>query len=273
MYKWLIIFILMLGGLTTTHAQLIQVSGYIITHDSSGVVPFANIHNKKTKTGTQATIEGFYTILVAHGDSVEITAIGYEKAILFMPKSFTGTSFHYDVTLKHLTYSLPTFTKYYMDMEIFKREFTAMTVPEDKKYITIDNGQITNRTPVPANFGITLNGPISWLYNKFSRKAKEMAKLADLKSNQFDEYTAIKRLTPEFITIATGLPAEKTKDLADYCDISESALATYSNYDLILALLRCLDSYKKDKNLTDEDLGIKPQPLNQDSVKTDTQNK
>lgn len=271
MYKWLVIIVFVLGGLIATEAQLVQVSGYIITGDSSGVVPFANIRNKKTNTGTQATIEGFYTLLVATGDTVEITAIGYEKSVLVLPRAYTGTSFHYDIIMRHLTYSLPTFTKYYIDMEIFTREFTAMTIPEDKKYITIDKGQITNRTPAPNNFGVTLNGPISWLYNKFSRKAKEMAKLADLKSNQIDEYTAIKRLTPEFISMATGLPLDKTMALATYCDISQSALATYSNYDLILALLRCLDSYKRDKNLTDEDLGIKPEPNVTDSV--DTQNK
>ena len=273
-YKRLIIVVWVLGFMLGTHAQLVQVSGYIFTSDSLGVVPFANIHNKKNKTGTQATIEGFYTILVAPGDSVEITAIGYKKSILFLPYGFVGTTFHYDVPLKHLTYTLPSFTKYYMDMEIFTREFTAMSIPENKRYITIDNGQITSSAPVSPNFGVTLNGPISWLYNKFSRKAKEMAKLADLRSNELENYTANQRLTPQFISLATGLPEEKTMDLAAYCDISQSALANYSNYDLILALLKCLDIYKKDKNLTDEDLGIKPQPT-QDSIKTntDTQNK
>ena len=275
MLKKLFIIGVLVGCLMTTQAQLVQVSGYVFTSDSSGVVPFANIFNKKTKTGTQATISGFYTVLVGPGDSIEITAIGYQKSELSLPKGFIGTSFHYDVPLKHLTYNLPTFTKYYMDMEIFTREFTAMKIPEEKRYITVDKGQITNKAPVPDKFGVTLNGPFSWLYNKFSRKAKEMAKLADLKSNQLENYTATQRLTPSFISLATGLPEDKTMDLAAYCDISPSALANYSNYDLILALQRCLDAYKKDKNLTDEDLGIKPQPEIIDSTKTntDTQNK
>ena len=275
MNKRLIIIILLVSWIIPIHAQLVQVSGYVYTHDSSGVVPFANIYNKKNKTGTQATIAGFYTILVAPGDSVEITAIGYSKTVLSLPKNFVGSSFHYDVPLKHLTYSLPTFTKYYIDMEIFTREFTAMKVPEEKRFITVDKGQITSKTPVSPNFGVTLNGPFTWLYNKFSRKAKEMAKLADLKSNELENYTINQRLTPEFISFATGLPEEKAMDLAGYCDISASALTNYSNYDLILALQRCLDVYKKDKNLTDEDLGIKPPPILNDTLNTnsDTQNK
>lgn len=270
MAKRLTILVLLICGLFPLNAQLVQVSGFVFTHDSSGVVPFANIYNKKTKTGTQATIAGFYTILVAVGDSVEITAIGYQKSILTLPKGFTGTSFHYDIPLKHLTYSLPTFTKYYMNMEIFTTEFTAMEVPEEKRYITVDKGQITSRTPVSNNFGVTLNGPFSWLYNKFSRKAKEMEKLADLRANQLENYAANQRLTSDFISLATGLPEDKTMDLAAYCDISQSALANYSNYDLILALQKCLDVYKKDKNLTDEDLGIKTKNESTDSLNTNT---
>jgi hypothetical protein len=254
-------------------AQLVQVSGYVYTHDSTGVVPFANIHNKRTKTGTQATIAGFYTVLVAPGDSVEVTAIGYKKAVLALPRGFTGTTFHYDISLKHLTYSLPTFTKYYIDMEIFTREFTAMEIPEEKRYITVDQGQITSKAPVSSNFGVTLNGPFSWLYNKFSRKAREMAKLADLKSQQLDEYTAVQRLTPQFISIATGVSEEHSMELAEYCNISQDALLNYTNYDLIMALQRCLVVYKKDKNLTDTDLGIMPEAFPTDSTNTEPQDK
>ncbi len=269
MDKRLILVVLSLGLAISSYTQLVQVSGFIYTSDSSGVVPFASIQNKKTKTATQATIAGFYTILVAPGDSVEVTAVGYQKATLYLPPSFMGTSFHYDVPLKHLTYNLPTFTKYFIDMEHFITEFTAMEIPEDKRYITVDNGQITSKAPVSSNFGITLNGPFSWLYNKFSRKAKEMAKLADLKSTELEDYSATQRLTPAFISLATGLPEDKTMDFAGYCNISQTALANYSNYDLIITLQRCLDIYKKDKSLTDEDLGIKPY-VYQDSLNTNT---
>jgi len=266
--KLLIVFILSLS-LLPAYSQLVQVSGYIYTSDSSGVVPFANINNKKTKTGVQATINGFYNILVAPGDTVEVTAVGYKKSILCLPKGFSGASFHYDVPLKHLTYDLPTFTKYYIDMEIFTREFTAMEIPEEKRYITVDQGQITSKAPVKTNFGVTLNGPFSWLYNKFSRKAREMAKLADLKSQQLDEYKAIQRLTPQFISLATGVDEEHAMDLAAYCNISQDALVNYSNYDLIMALQRCLVVYKKDKDLTDDDLGI-PMDQRTDTLTNDT---
>lgn len=266
--KLLMVFICGIS-LLPAYSQLVQVSGYIYTSDSSGVVPFANINNKKTKTGVQATINGFYNILVAPGDTVEVTAVGYKKSILSLPKGFSGASFHYDIPLKHLTYDLPTFTKYYIDMEIFTREFTAMEIPEEKRYITVDQGQITSKAPVRTDFGVTLNGPFSWLYNKFSRKAREMAKLAELKSQQLDEYKAIQRLTPQFINIATGVSEEHAMDLAGYCNISQDALVNYSNYDLIMALQRCLVVYKKDKNLTDDDLGI---PLDQrtDTLSNDT---
>lgn len=268
MYRSLIIVIWAMGFVLSSQAQLVQVSGFILNSDSSGVISFANIHNKKTKTGSQATNAGFYTVLVAVGDTVEVTAVGYKKSVLTLPKGFVGTAFHYDVALKHITYDLPGVTVYFTNLENFTREFNAMTIPEDERYITVDKGQITSRTPVSNNFGVTLNGPFSWLYNKFSRRAKEMSKLADLKSNQLEDYSATQRLTPKFISMATGLPEENTMDLAAYCDISQSALANYSNYDLIFALQRCLDVYKKDRNLTDADLGIKP--LVQDSVNTNT---
>lgn len=162
-----------------------------------------------------------------------------------------------------------------LNVEAFKWDYKTLALKEDKKYITIYKPEITSTrsAPVKNYFGITLSNPISFLYNKFHHLAREMKRRSDLKNNKLKNYTDELKFFPQFISLATGLPWNRTMELAAYCSFLRPC-THYSNYDLIVVLQRCLNNYKYERNLTDEDLGIKHHGVRYTiTIDTDSQNK
>ena len=162
-----------------------------------------------------------------------------------------------------------------LNREIFSGAYISVPLKEDKKYITIDKPEITNTwyAPVKTYFGFTLNNPISFLYRKFHHLAMEMKRRSDIKNYKLKRYTDELKFFPRFISRATGLPALRTMELASYCNILMPCVR-YCNFDLMDALQHCLVNYKRERNLTDEDLGIKRQVIRYTiTIDTDSQNK
>src|SRR5688572_5880939 len=96
-----IFIILFLLGCVELQAQLVQVSGFIYQRsDSSVALPHVAIVNKRTKGGTQSSADGFYTILLAPGDSVEVSLLGYKTQKFTLPMNISVSSFHKNVYMK-----------------------------------------------------------------------------------------------------------------------------------------------------------------------------
>lgn len=137
--KALLLFILISSGalfFTNSQAQgqkrLIQLSGIVLGPDSTqGGIPGVNIYVPKAGRGTPTNAMGFFSMPVQVGDSVVISAVGYERQYYIIPNhtsEFLTLIFELseDVTyLKELTV-LPFPTE-----EVFKEAVLALNLPLD----------------------------------------------------------------------------------------------------------------------------------------------
>lgn len=248
-------------------AQLVQVSGYILQKgDSSVSIPHAGVMNKRTRTGYQSTFDGFYTLLVAPNDTIEVTMIGYKTTRVALPIGFTGTTYRKNIYLKDEYVILGDFTKYSITWAKFKQAFESMEVQEEKIYLTIDPSSYTNSSPAKTTTGVTLNGPISWLYNKLGKKAKEQNKLDDLKRGDNEEMESTHRITNQYVMDATKLPEDKVNDFLQFCYSDVDFYAYATDYDIKTKFLSCLPDFKKKYNIVDVVPENNSAPV--DSVKT-----
>jgi hypothetical protein len=250
MKKLLSIFFLI--GFTQLPAQLVQVSGYIYARsDSSISLPHAAIVNKRTKTGTQSSADGFYTVLIAPGDTVEVSLLGYKSVKYSMPSNVTLSYYHKNVYLKDDYVILKDYTaKDKLTWKKFTEVFTAMKPEEEKKYIVTDKQQL-DKTPVNATPHLTLNGPISWLYGKLSRKSKELDKLDDLKNGENADMEYTRRITNEYVMKATNLPEEHVNSFLEYCRNDHYFYAKSTDYDIQARFNECLPGFKLKNGLQD----------------------
>ncbi len=243
-------------------AQLVQVSGYIYARSDSGVaLPHVAIMNKRTRTGTQSSADGFYTILLAPGDSVEVSLLGYKSQKFTMPPNVTVSNFHKNVYLKDDYIILKGYeTKDKLTWKKFTEVFTAMKPEEEKKYVVVDKKSL-DKTPVNATPHLTLNGPISWLYGKLSRKAKELDKLDELKAGENIGMEYVRRISDQYVMDATGLAKEHVNPFLNYVNMSEEFYARSSDYDIKAKFLEMLPGFKEHYGLVDS-------PVTKDSVDT-----
>lgn len=98
MYKYLLLLLLVSSGILSwaqdenypVDPMLIELKAKILSSSDSSAVPYANIINHRTHSGTITNGEGIFTLEMLNIDSLEITSVGYKTFILKVPSYYTG---------------------------------------------------------------------------------------------------------------------------------------------------------------------------------------
>jgi hypothetical protein len=69
---------------------LIKLQAKLLSSGDSSEIPYANIINHRTHSGTITNGEGFFTIEMLNIDSLEVSSVGYKKTIIKVPPYYTG---------------------------------------------------------------------------------------------------------------------------------------------------------------------------------------
>ena len=93
------IFILLLGFVLPGFAQdniidpmLIRLQAKIISAADSSGVPYANIINNRTHSGTITNGEGYFSLEMLNIDSLIVSSVGYQKAVVKVPYNYNGNN-------------------------------------------------------------------------------------------------------------------------------------------------------------------------------------
>ena len=70
--------------------MLIKLKARIISAGDSSAVPYANILNNRTHSGTTTNADGLFSLEMLNIDSLIVTSIGFERSILKVPANYTG---------------------------------------------------------------------------------------------------------------------------------------------------------------------------------------
>lgn len=114
-------------------APIVQFSGIILTaEDSSNVVPGAHIYVPKAGRGTSTNVLGYFSLPVLVGDSVVISAVGYEKQHFIIPND-KGDQLTVIIELSQDTTFLPEIAIFpYPTEEMFKEAILALEFPDQE---------------------------------------------------------------------------------------------------------------------------------------------
>ena len=99
------VFVLAQEPLMPVDPLLIRLKAKVVSAADSIGIPYANIVNHRTHSGTITNSEGFFTLEMLNIDSLVITSIGYQKGILKVPYNYS----EYDVltyVMKPVNYAL-----------------------------------------------------------------------------------------------------------------------------------------------------------------------
>ncbi|MEM8894027.1 MAG: carboxypeptidase-like regulatory domain-containing protein [Bacteroidota bacterium] len=125
--------IFLFGSVSESLAQggrrVIQFSGVVVGEDSISGVPGVHIYVPKAGRGTTSNPYGYYSMPVLPGDSIVVSAVGYQKQSLVIPED-QGDKLTVIIELLPDTTMLPEISIFpYPTEELFKKAILAYELP------------------------------------------------------------------------------------------------------------------------------------------------
>ena len=220
-----------------------------IVADQRDSVAVANVHiiNLSRSWGTTSSPTGSFSMMASAGDKILFQAIGFYKDTILITEHMLLQGENIDVWLSEQIYELPTVDIYpYATFTDFKYAFLNFKDPEPAIDLHLPDPASIPRNG--AEGGITLNGPITYLYDRFSRRGKEMARYHELVGQAEMDRRAERVINVELVKRYTGIEDDReVYDFLEYCNLTSEFILAHKEYEVYSALLACFDQYCRER--------------------------
>jgi len=235
--------ILLLSGLILfLHSRSQDTIHYGRVLDMGTARGIENIHiiNLNSGRGTISGLHGYFHIRCNEGDSLLVSSVQYKKRVI--TPVMTGDTLY--VFLEPETYMLPVvrimkFRDYNEFLEAVlalpKEEYEKGEIPWFRDYFAETKNEYTY---------VKTFSPITYLYERYSKKAKEMQRYNFL-VEQENVYNKISlRYNEQMVSQITGIIAsDSVKAFMQFCKLPEAFLLNAKDYEIHLAVLNCYRQY------------------------------
>lgn len=133
MKKIAFFFLIAFLSITSVSAQkVLQLSGLVLTSDSLMGLPYATVLIKGTGRGTVTDYQGFFSLVVAKGDTIEFSCIGHRTNSFIVPDTLSLDRYSVIELLTRDTVYLPETQIFpWPTKEQFKQAFLSINIPDD----------------------------------------------------------------------------------------------------------------------------------------------
>ena len=241
---FIIFFIFISFCLSAQDIHYVIFSGKVLNEEAEPL-SFTTIINKDRNLGTIASRDGDFRIRVKENEEIVFSSVGYFSKRYYVPSYDSLTEYSENIILRQDTILLDIIEIYPWPAtyEEFKRKFVEFDEPENIVNLDIPEIKVPPFTH-PGHIGITLPGPISLLYNLFSRSAKRQRQYAALIEHDRIQRKLALRYNKEIIYRITGLTDEKEiYDFMQYCNFTDEFIFNSLEYEIYLAIRNCYLSY------------------------------
>lgn len=262
MHRFLILFLFLLPFFSFLRAQesnsVVSVEGYISTADGQYI---ENVHvvDITAKNGTTSNWQGQFRLSVHSGDTLRITCVGYFPNVYLVPLVRTSPviPLHVVMLVDTLQVSGATIYPWPADVKSLKKAIIAMDnqmpkAPDlrlnDFHYNAAIAPPRSPNTNLPgmSNPGLTytIPGPITALYNAFSKSAKSQQKYELLVNTDNRKVIAAKRYNADVVERITHFKSDKEiQDFMLFCNLQLNFILSSTEYELYNAIHNCLLAY------------------------------
>jgi hypothetical protein len=267
--NWLL-FLLFFPVFLSVKAQVAQkrpevsVEGFI-TNPQGKSIENVHIVNISANKGTTSNWKGQFQINTYPGDTLRVTCIGYIPFKYHIPVDRLSPIIPLHVVMKSDTIMITgveifpwpadaqALKEAVLAMEDQTPKVTDLKLNDPKFYnMPLPAGGVPpgRSTPGLANPGLTLTipGPITALYDAFSKEGKSRRKLETLVSQDQKKVVAARRYNAEVVKQVTSFRSDKDiQDFMLYCNLSVDFIVSSTEYNLYKAINECLISYNAEK--------------------------
>jgi hypothetical protein len=246
---------------------VVSVEGFI-TNPQGKYIENAHIVNVSGNKGTTSNFAGQFHIDTYPGDTLRVTCVGYVPFKYHIPVNRQSPIIPLHIVMKSDTvlitgveiYPWPADAQALKDAVLAMETETPKTADlrlNDPKFynMPLPGGQLPQRNSTPGlanpGFTITVPGPITALYDAFSKEGKSKRKLESLVNQDEKKVVAARRYNAKVIQQITTFKTDKEiQDFMLFCNLPVDFIVSSTEYDLYKAIHECLLAYnegKKDK--------------------------
>lgn len=224
----------------------VELQSTILNQKDSTPIGFVHIINLTTRHGVISDYNGKFNFTVDVKDTIKISVLGFES------QKIVGEQVPTVIYLTPKNYELEEFTVLpYKDYEEFKEAFINLDLPDSSLKMNphlFMFGEEMFLYRAANNSGIIIEGPISGLFDLFSKHAKSKRRYEDLLArDRYKSYLATK-FNNKLVEKAT--PLTDQKEIAyfmTYCDFSDDFLTQANSYDIVVQIQHCYKEYSTNK--------------------------
>lgn len=212
----------------------------------------AHALNTTRNYGTFTDSEGKFFLVMATQDSLKVSMIGYKPFYFKIPVGLSAQSYSINVTLVSDTMLLKeaTIRPYPLTYREFRQEFISLNLPEEAalKRLQLPTEPYRSKYTTPEGY-LALPGPVSLLYNAFSKEAKELRKLQAIREQENLRNKLLSIIALEVLLYRYG--CETTDDidaLIFMCGITKDYLNSTPHYLIARRISACGYTFKNSRN-------------------------
>jgi len=208
----------------------------------------AHALNLSRKYGTFTDADGKFFLVLAERDSLKVSMIGYKPYYMRVPSGLTAQSYSLNITLvaDTLIQNTATIRPYPATYREFRQEFLTLNLPEDAilERIQMPTEPYRSKYTTPEGY-LALPGPVSLLYNAFSKEAKELRKMQAINNKNELRKKLLSIIAREVLEHRFDMKTDDDiDDFIIYCGLSKEYLASTPHYIIARRVSACGYSWK-----------------------------
>jgi hypothetical protein len=232
-----------LAGMNSMAQKYVMIKGQVWDLTGENLVG-AHAYNSTRHYGTFTDIDGIFFLVMVPGDSMRVSMIGYKPYKMKIPDKLSADSYKLDITLVGDTIILRTaeIRPYPATYAELRQEFMKLRAPEEKilDRITMPDINYGSKYTNPDGGGIVLPGPLSLLYNTFSKEAKELKKMNKILAEDRLREDIISIISRRTLETEFGIKTDEQIDvMIKRCNLTPEFIRGRSHYDIIKYIMQC----------------------------------
>lgn len=206
------------------------IRGVIYEKDSNNVMPYVYVINKTTGSGAMSNLEGKFYLTAKMQDTIICSYVGFAKEYIPVKALKKNAKGEYVIVMRTQYINLNTVTVSTFKYKPYEREYMNKII-DMSRIRTIE----------------TFQSPFTAAYMQFSRRGKEIRKLAKIFDELLIEEEVSKKINPEIIRNLTGDEKLDIEAFRKYClELSNQYILTHDGFDLYNKVMDCYKRYKSE---------------------------
>jgi hypothetical protein len=231
----------------------LNVNFRIVDSQTQEPVGLAHIINLTRNTGVISDLLGYLNLPVGFGDSIIITAIGYNSKEILSWGQFKSDTMFYSISLAPKVYEIKEVKiSRFSTYEKFLREFANLKLPKNKEeeqlirlqgyFMRIVRGMDLQNLP-----GVTSGA-------SFGRDwyARQNEKLAELLDKEIERKKIDQKYNPGLIQKLTGLKGDELYEFMGQIGVESDFILKSSDYEIREKILKEFENFKRKKEVKNE---------------------